>query len=97
MKALILVVLIGTCTSLQAAPGYFRDPAIHQGTLVFTAEGDLWRASLADSSTRRLTTHPAEEKEAAISPDGNRWHFQPVTQIPAKSMSCPWTEALPAS
>ena len=29
------------------SPGYFRDPALCNDTLVFTAEGDLWRVPIA--------------------------------------------------
>lgn len=74
------------CTSVLvsnlaiSSPGYFRYPALHGTTIVFTAEGDLWKVDLeqvdsekADSDKRsavRLTSHPAEEKEAVISPDG---------------------------
>jgi tricorn protease len=54
----------------MAKPGYFRSPALHDDTLVFTAEGDLWLADIKSGQTQRLTTHPAEEKGAAISPDG---------------------------
>jgi tricorn protease len=54
-----------------ASPGYYRFPALHNDTLVFTAEGDLWKIKLGDKYAQRLTTHPAEEKESSISPDGN--------------------------
>ncbi|MCL1048744.1 S41 family peptidase [Shewanella abyssi] len=50
--------------------GYFRSPALNQQTLVFTAEGDLWIKDLAESKARRLTSLPAEELGATISPDG---------------------------
>jgi tricorn protease len=40
--------------------------------LVFTAEGDLWKVTLGEKFAQRLTTHPAEEKEASISADG-KW------------------------
>ena len=55
-----------------AKPGYFRFPAIHGDTLVFTAEGDLWTASIAGGAARRLTSHAGEESYAAISGDG-KW------------------------
>lgn len=58
-----------------AAPGYYRDPALRGDTLVFTAEGDLWSAPLAGGLARRLTAHPAEESQAAISPDGRHVAF----------------------
>lgn len=54
-----------------ASPGYYRYPTLHNDTLVFTAEGDLWKMKLGEQYAQRLTTHPAEEKEASISPDGN--------------------------
>ena len=55
-----------------ASPGYYRYPALNIDTLVFTAEGDLWKIKLGEAYAQRLTTHPAEEKEASISPDG-KW------------------------
>lgn len=58
-----------------AAPGYFRSPAIRGDTVVFTAEGDLWAVSTAGGLARRLTTHPAEETQAVISPDGAQVAF----------------------
>ena len=53
-----------------ADPGYFRHPAIHGDTVVFTAEGDLWTTTISGGKARRLTTHAGEESQAAISPDG---------------------------
>ncbi|MGL5398525.1 MAG: S41 family peptidase, partial [Shewanella sp.] len=52
--------------------GYYRAPALHDQTLVFTAEGDLWTQTLGQKAATRLTTLPAEELGAAISADG-KW------------------------
>ena len=52
--------------------GYFRQPAVAGDTLVFVAEGDLWRAHISGGTAQRLTTHAAEESNPAISPDG-KW------------------------
>jgi tricorn protease len=71
-RCLILCVLLWSLFSITALakPGYFRSPDIQDDTLVFTAEGDLWLADVKTGQTQRLTTQPAEEKKAAISPDG---------------------------
>ena len=53
-----------------AADPYFRFPAVRGDTIVFTAEGDLWRTSIAGGKATRLTTHPSSETHAAISQDG---------------------------
>ncbi|MGX4641838.1 S41 family peptidase [Massilia sp. SYSU DXS3249] len=53
-----------------AADPYFRFPAVRGDTIVFTAEGDLWRTSTAGGKATRLTTHPSAETHAAISHDG---------------------------
>ncbi|NKF49942.1 PDZ domain-containing protein [Shewanella sp. WXL01] len=50
--------------------GYYRAPALHDTTVVFTAEGDLWKASINAQSATRLTTQVTEEIDASISHDG---------------------------
>ena len=60
--------LIGS--QAAAADPYFRYPAVRGDTIVFTAEGDLWRTTVNGGKATRLTTHPAAETHAAISHDG---------------------------
>ncbi len=66
----LIIILVLSSIDLLAEPGYFRSPDLHGDALVFTAEGDLWLSNIKSGLTQRLTTHPAEEKNAAISPDG---------------------------
>ncbi len=49
---------------------YVRFPALHRDTVVFTAEGDLWKTSVQGGIAQRLTTHPGAETHASISRDG---------------------------
>lgn len=86
--------------SLSAAKlGYFRYPAIHEDTVVFTAEGDVWVVSSEGGYGGRLTTHPTLEFRKAISPDG-KWiafnagyegptevYIMPVTGGPPKRLT----------
>ena len=60
----------------MAAPvGYYRFPAIHGETVVFTAEGDLWKVPATGGVAQRMTSHPGMESHAAISPDGKSVAF----------------------
>ena len=43
--------------------GYYRFPAIHGDTIVFTSEGDLWSVDIKGGTARRLTTHAGLESE----------------------------------
>ena len=52
--------------------GYYRQPAVSNDSLVFAAEGDLWRVGLSGGAAQRLTTNLAAESNPAISPDG-KW------------------------
>ncbi len=73
----LLAGLIGLTAGFAAetAPGYYRFPAVSGDTIVFTAEGDLWRVGLKGGVAQRLTTHPGLEQLAAISPDGRSVAF----------------------
>ncbi|WP_194757422.1 S41 family peptidase [Aliidiomarina indica] len=64
------LIAVFSCASVGASQGYYRAPAIHQDTVIFTAEGDLWKTDLQTQNTRRLTSHATEELGARISPDG---------------------------
>ncbi|MFC3122891.1 S41 family peptidase [Agaribacter flavus] len=75
MLKLSALLLCLVCLNAMAAPGYYRYPALHDNTLVFTAEGDLWKVKIGEKYAQRLTTHPAEERESVISPDGSHIAF----------------------
>lgn len=74
----VIVLLLLVLQDYQVKPvraqinGYYRYPAIHEETVVFTAEGDLWKVSLGNPQATRLTTHLEQELHAKISPDG-KW------------------------
>ena len=55
--------------------GYYRTPAIYRNTVVFTAEGDLWKYDISNGISARLTTHQGLETNPVISPDGRQLVF----------------------
>jgi tricorn protease len=66
-------VVCGVTLAAQSSPnnkGYYRYPALHNDTLVFASEGDLWTVPVTGGLARRLTSHVAEEHSPRISPDG---------------------------
>ena len=77
------------------ALGYYRFPALHGDTLVFAAEGDLWRVGAAGGLATRLTTHPAEESHPAISPDGRTLAFSASYEGPLEVYTMPLEGGLP--
>ncbi|MBM3326174.1 MAG: hypothetical protein FJY65_04200 [Calditrichaeota bacterium] len=72
--AAIILVFVGAgapeAAPEGAKPGFFRYPTISGDWIVFTSEGDLWKAPLAGGVAMRLTTHEGEERYAKFSPDG---------------------------
>jgi len=64
--------------------GYYRFPSIHGDTIVFTAEGDLWRVGITGGVAQRLTSHPAQETHAAFSPDGKTLAFSAEYEGPVE-------------
>jgi tricorn protease len=93
--SLTLGCLLGAAASAIAAPGYFRHPAIHGDTVVFTAEGDLWRVGVSGGTAQRLTTHPGTESHASFSPDGRTIAFTAEYEGPAEAYVMPLEGGLP--
>lgn len=80
----------------SAAPsGYYRFPAIHGDTLIFTAEGDLWRVGIQGGVAERLTSHSGEESHAAFSPDGQSIAFSAEYEGPQEVYTMPVAGGLP--
>ena len=75
--------------------GYYRAPAVAGDTIVFTAEGDLWTVSIDGGVARRLTTHEAEEIDAALSPDGATVAFVAHYEGAAEVYTMPVTGGVP--
>ncbi len=75
--------------------GLYRYPTLHGEQLVFAAEGDLWLVSVDGGLARRLTTHPAEETDPTISPDGMTLAFTARYEGPAELYTMPLTGGAP--
>ncbi|HEU5481061.1 MAG TPA: hypothetical protein VFU90_14540, partial [Candidatus Tumulicola sp.] len=96
MVALAVVVSASPGQSPSATPlGYYRYPAIHDTTIVFTAEGDLWTIGLGGGVARRLTSGRGEEGDASISPDGATIAFTGQYEGPAEVYTMPIAGGLP--
>lgn len=92
---LLCGVLFLAPASAQSNRGYYRYPAIHGDTIVFTAEGDLWEVSVNGGVARRLTTHPGEETRPSFSPDGKTIAFSANYEGPTEVYTMPATGGLP--
>ena len=75
--------------------GYYRYPAIHGDTIIFTSEGDLWSVSTSGGSSRRITSNPGTEAMATISPDGLTVAFLANYEGPTEVYTMPVNGGLP--
>jgi tricorn protease len=98
MSRLILILLAfgATLASAQQNRGYYRYPALHGDTLVFTSEGDLWEVPVEGGVARRLTSHLGEETHAAFSPDGKTIAFSAAYEGPVEAYTMPAAGGLPS-
>ena len=73
----LLVLVFSFCSFIvySQQKGYYRAPCMYGNTVVFTAEGDLWKYDIGTGYTTRLTTHAGMETNPAISPDGSQVVF----------------------
>lgn len=55
--------------------GYYRFPTIHQDTIVFVSEDDLWSVPRRGGLARRLTSNLGEVNYPVLSPDGELLAF----------------------
>jgi tricorn protease len=102
-RLVVLCLAIAGVTTLRSAPvgaqatalGYFRQPALWNETLVFTAEGDLWRVPIAGGVPERLTSHPGQETNATISADGRNVVFSGTYEGPRELYQLPLTGGAP--
>ncbi|NQZ10694.1 MAG: PD40 domain-containing protein [Algicola sp.] len=73
---LMTSLILGLSFTASASNGYYRSPDLHNDTVVFTAEGDLWLTKFnkrgKTTQAKRLTTHVVEERQASISNDGKQ-------------------------
>lgn len=69
--------------------GYFRYPTINGDTIAFAAEGDIWTVSTSGGVAHRLTSHPAEESNAHLSPDGRLIAFAAAYEGPTEVYTMP--------
>src|SRR5215472_11940719 len=95
LAAALLTALQAAETAGGAPQGYYRFPAIHGGTIVFTAEGDLWRVGVQGGMAQRLTSHPGTESRASFSPDGKTLAFSAEYEGPTEIYTMPIEGGLP--
>lgn len=75
--------------------GYYSDPALHGGTIVFTSEGDLWSVGVQGGAAHRLTANSGTERRATISPDGKQVAFRANYEGPNEVYTIPIDGGLP--
>ncbi len=89
------ILTLAPCLIAATGQGYYRFPAIHGDTIVFTAEGDLWTVNVAGGVARRLTSHPGVEARASFSPDGKTIAFSAQYEGPTEVYTMPSSGGLP--
>ena len=94
--------LVASFASAQASPaaasggrGFYRFPTIRGNTIVFAAEGDLWVVGVEGGMARRLTSHPAQESDPILSPDGRTVAFTARYEGPAEVYTMPIDGGVP--
>ncbi|MBT8219033.1 MAG: PD40 domain-containing protein, partial [Bacteroidia bacterium] len=92
---LIICFLNYSAAQSQGFEGYYRYPDLHENTVVFTAEGDLWKVPLSGGLAQRLTTHAEEEIYPAISPDGKTIAFSASYEGPTEIYTMPIEGGVP--
>ncbi len=93
LKALCLcsfILIIGLSqVTAQGLAGYYQQPDIYHNTIVFVAEGDIWKVSIEGGLGQRITAHTNEEKHPYISPDGKTIAYSASYEGPTEVYTIP--------
>ncbi|HZL38322.1 MAG TPA: S41 family peptidase [Tepidisphaeraceae bacterium] len=92
---LVITFFCGNASLFAATNGYYRQPALHKDTVVFVAEGDLWKVGATGGAATRLTSNPGDESTPAISPDGKTLAFVAQYEGSNELYTMPLTGGLP--
>jgi len=96
LALLLFSLFIRPASALQeSTPGYFMHPDVHENTVVFVAEGDIWMAPLSGGMATLLTTHPGDESDPKISPDGQWVAYAASYEGPTEVYVMPISGGLP--
>ncbi len=91
----VLLWLAAAAGPVFAREGFYRTPALRGDTIVFMAEGDLWRVGVGGGRAERITTHPDLETRPAISPDGRMLAFTAAYERAVEAYQMPLSGGLP--
>jgi len=89
LGCLLFVFAISNHLSAQGFEGYYQFPDIHGNTIVFSAEGDIWKVPVTGGLAQRLTTHAEEERFPVISPDGKTLAYSASYEGPTEVYTLP--------
>lgn len=93
---LSVVSTAGAVDAPQGRNGFYRYPAVHGDTVVFTSEGDLWSVDIKGGNARRLTSNSGLESRAMISPDGQTVAFAAQYEGPNEVYTMPILGGVPS-
>ncbi|GJQ28206.1 MAG: tricorn protease [Phycisphaerae bacterium] len=91
----MLTTLVIAAVVAQPPRGYYRQPALHGHTILFIAEGDVWKVADTGGVATRLTSHPGDEGTPRFSPDGTLVAFTASYEGPTEVYVMPVTGGLP--
>ena len=92
---MLVMVLCLNQAMAQGFEGFYQHPDIYQNTLVFVAEGDIWKVPTQGGLAQRLTTHLEEEQYPRISPDGKTLVYTASYEGPREVYTMPLEGGIP--
>jgi len=95
LTSILWLVFFSIKVQAQGFEGYYRYPNIHNNTIIFTAEGDLWKVSIQGGLAQKITSHLEEEIAPAISPDGKLVAYSASYEGPTEVYTIPIDGGIP--